>query len=39
LRERAAVRDNDSFNLSYLHYERSNGLSVELGCLGYARSF
>ena len=41
LRDRAPleVRANDSFNLSFLHYQRSNGLSVELGTLGYARSF
>jgi hypothetical protein len=35
----AELRANDSFNLSFLHYQRSNGLTVEFGSLGYARSF
>jgi hypothetical protein len=41
LRDRAPleIRDSDSFNVSFLHYQRSNGLSVELGTLGYSRSF
>lgn len=41
LRDRAPleIRDRDSFSLSFLHYQRSNGLSVELGTLGYGRTF
>lgn len=41
LRSRAPLefRSNDSFDVSYLHYERSNDLRVDFASLGYARTF
>ncbi|MFO0549299.1 MAG: DUF3570 domain-containing protein [Polyangiaceae bacterium] len=41
LRDRApaAIRDKDSFEAGYLHYERTNGLSVDMFSVGYSRFF